>query len=82
MKSEEYAPSGRRAGGDSPAGGWNGLSESHAEVSQWSFGAEYVDAQGNYRDIFRQPETRDALSFFEQGSTESLYNTGAVYDGE
>ena len=41
---------------------------------QWSFGAEYVDAQGNYRDIFRQPETRDALSFLNR-AVRNLYIT-------
>lgn len=31
-----------------------------------SFGAEYLDEEGNYRDIILQPETRHALSFLNQ----------------
>ncbi len=30
---------------------------------QWSFGAEWVDAEGNFKDILLQPESKEALKF-------------------
>lgn len=37
---------------------------------QGTFGAEYVDDAGNYRDVMRQPETKKALAFLNQAMRE------------
>lgn len=49
------------------------------EFMMHSFGAEYVDENGNYKDIYLQPETKDALSFYNQLVRSSCIDIGQFH---